>query len=839
MKTIPVIRKNGEDYQVEDSQARQDVSNLKSALKTYSIDFVSGNITTNGTEGTNSNFIKSDYIPIDENTKFFMRDVYVGESANAYSFYNASKAYISGQNAISGNVFVDTIPENAKYLRFCTMILSGSTRRSTDFAAFVSYTNKADKVVNPTDGNFAGLDSNGNLTDSGKKATDFVKSSDYYATEIPLSSQDSTKVTPEILALKNETDILINNTLGTTKNIAELEKSYKSSVVTEYTKFKQNDIEGTKSALAGFVCAFIAEIENGKTYVLSFERDNNNPVVAYLYSDNIGGTQITYGDTGLSFQSTYSGTVYIGFFSGSSFTSFTVKNIQLEEGNTPTNFINHFTGKDDIARDNIKRTNEKLEETIESIEEIDKNTELLTKYTLGTTKNLAVLDTSYNSSIVTEYTELTPEYIEGTKEESSGFVAVFNAEIENGKTYKLSFVRDYTCPVTAYIYSDRPWGTLITNGDPGLSFTASYSGNAVICFFSGAAFSTFKIWDVMLEEGTIQTSYMPHFTANDLMAREQMAEVPKKVPFPVNESSIPQYGTSGQLLKTLGNGQTEWTDPIEPTPEQVSSAVESWIEGNPDKVASLIGGWYVTPEMFGAVGDGITDDTNALIACFASQKPVYSDNKEYKTTRPIPLYGSRRTINFYGTINYTGNESAFVFDSSESNIRLADSFIFINRVKAYNGECFLMKPKNGNSNYVAGVVFRFGYLEAATDKYPFHVQCSNSGWFNENTFEYGNWTRGVGGFFAEALDNSANDLSVIRFHYCHFEQITNGIKIALNNTPVSLVIDFCRMGELTGKYLEITGTPRYALRGATVLMAHDIQEGKITTVEGVTVKVIT
>ena len=33
MKTIPVIRKNGEDYQVEDSQARQDVSDLKSALK--------------------------------------------------------------------------------------------------------------------------------------------------------------------------------------------------------------------------------------------------------------------------------------------------------------------------------------------------------------------------------------------------------------------------------------------------------------------------------------------------------------------------------------------------------------------------------------------------------------------------------------------------------------------------------------------------------------------------------------------------------------------------------------------------------------------------------------
>jgi len=37
---------------------------------------------------------------------------------------------------------------------------------------------KADKVTNATSGNFAGLDSNGNLTDSGKKASDFATTSD-------------------------------------------------------------------------------------------------------------------------------------------------------------------------------------------------------------------------------------------------------------------------------------------------------------------------------------------------------------------------------------------------------------------------------------------------------------------------------------------------------------------------------------------------------------------------------------------------------------------------------------------------------------------------------------
>ena len=37
---------------------------------------------------------------------------------------------------------------------------------------------KADKVVSATTGNFAGLDNNGNLTDSGKNASDFLTDAD-------------------------------------------------------------------------------------------------------------------------------------------------------------------------------------------------------------------------------------------------------------------------------------------------------------------------------------------------------------------------------------------------------------------------------------------------------------------------------------------------------------------------------------------------------------------------------------------------------------------------------------------------------------------------------------
>ena len=42
----------------------------------------------------------------------------------------------------------------------------------------VDISSKADKVSSATNGNFAGLDSNGNLVDSGKKASDFVLTTD-------------------------------------------------------------------------------------------------------------------------------------------------------------------------------------------------------------------------------------------------------------------------------------------------------------------------------------------------------------------------------------------------------------------------------------------------------------------------------------------------------------------------------------------------------------------------------------------------------------------------------------------------------------------------------------
>ena len=60
--------------------------------------------------------------------------------------------------------------------------LTDSGKKPGDFAAAShTHTGKADKVSSPTAGNFAGLDSSGNLTDSGKKPGDFANASHAHA----------------------------------------------------------------------------------------------------------------------------------------------------------------------------------------------------------------------------------------------------------------------------------------------------------------------------------------------------------------------------------------------------------------------------------------------------------------------------------------------------------------------------------------------------------------------------------------------------------------------------------------------------------------------------------
>ena len=98
----------------------------------------------------------------------------------------------------------------------------------------------------------------------------------------------------------------------------------------------------------------------------------------------------------------------------------------------------------------------------------------------------------------------------------------------------------------------------------------------------------------------------------------------------VNKPTSSPNGTSGQFLKTLGDGSTVWDEPLH---DPIDEAVEDWLDDHPEATTTVQDGSltiekltdatklkvinaFVTPEMFGAYGDGDSenphDDTEAI-----------------------------------------------------------------------------------------------------------------------------------------------------------------------------------------------------------------------------------
>lgn len=118
------------------------------------------------------------------------------------------------------------------------------------------------------------------------------------------------------------------------------------------------------------------------------------------------------------------------------------------------------------------------------------------------------------------------------------------------------------------------------------------------------------------------------------------------------------------------DGNVEWVEVGLPSDEQTATAVSNWLDAHPEATTTVQDGSiteskinsefypyikndYVTPEMFGAIGDGTTDDTEAVKAALQysiqNKVPLKIIKKNYVTSSLVSQENGQKTdLNIVG-----------------------------------------------------------------------------------------------------------------------------------------------------------------------------------------------
>lgn len=154
----------------------------------------------------------------------------------------------------------------------------------------------------------------------------------------------------------------------------------------------------------------------------------------------------------------------------------------------------------------------------------------------------------------------------------------------------------------------------------------------------------------------------------------------------------PSVTDDGKMPRAKGGG-VEWVDVGQPTDGQTENAVTKWLDKHPEatttvqnnslSINKMIVGTlgYVTPQMFGAIGDGISNDTNAIQKAVDSEYDVFFPAGTYliksaiKVTKSKHIYGCGDESKIIVDSIFPGNKAFIVEPEQKYLIEISDKTI--------------------------------------------------------------------------------------------------------------------------------------------------------------------
>lgn len=90
-------------------------------------------------------------------------------------------------------------------------------------------------------------------------------------------------------------------------------------------------------------------------------------------------------------------------------------------------------------------------------------------------------------------------------------------------------------------------------------------------------------------------------------------QINDRTPFPVPPAHS-RYGTAGQVLSTLGDGTTEWADPVVPSAEQAEAVITQWLDDHPEATTTVLDNSITTAKLVdGSVTDAKLAPTGLIL----------------------------------------------------------------------------------------------------------------------------------------------------------------------------------------------------------------------------------